>query len=425
MPSIRTSQIKELRAKRASLAAEARSILDGATDGTLTTEQQTRFDALHAEIEQLRSRIESEERQMDLDAELAAPQEVRSRTADGAETGREVSGDERAAAQLRYSEAFGRAIRGQATSDDRHVMQARAAALTPEQRALSVGSDSAGGYAVPEGFANQLTEAMLAFGGMRASRATVLNTMSGATLPYPTTNDTANAGAILAENAQVTEQDTTFGVVNIGAFMYTSKLVRVSLQLLQDSAFDMEAYLARMLGTRVARITNTHFTTGTGSGQPSGVVTGAALGKAGASGQVATVTYADIVDLQHSVDPAYRTDAEWMFADSTLKALKKLVDGEQRPLWAPGIAVKEPDTILSHRYVINQDVAAMAASAKSILFGDFSQYLIRDVTGADLLILRERYADYLQVGFISFSRHDGALIDAGTDPIKFYQNAAS
>ena len=425
MPSIATSQIKDLRAKRATLATEARAILDEATDGALSAEQQTRFDALHNEIDNLRSRIEAEERQMDLDAELASPAEVRSRHADGREQGREVSGDERDAEQKRYSEAFGRAIRGRATAEDREIMAARAAELTPEQRAMSVGTDSAGGYTVPEGFYQQLTEAMKAHGGMRASRATVITTTSGNTLPFPTASDISNTGAILSENSQVSEQDTTFGAVNIGAYMYTSKLIRVSLQLLQDSAFDLESYLARILGTRIARITNTHFTTGDGSSKPSGVVAGAALGKTGASGQVATVTYADLVDLQHSVDPDYRNDPEWMFADSTLKALKKLVDGESRPLWAPGIAVREPDTILSHRYVINQDVAAMEASAKSILFGDFSNYVIRDVTGGQLMILRERYADYLQVGFMAFSRHDGALVDAGSNPVKYYQNAAS
>ena len=362
---------------------------------------------------------------MDLDAQLAAPEELRTSGADGHEIGREVSGDERQAQQQRYSDAFGRQIRGRATAEDRELLMSRAESLTPEQRAMSVGTDSAGGYTVPEGFYNQLTEAMKAFGGMRASRATVLTTASGAPIPFTTANDTGNTGAILGENTQVAEQDSTFGTVNIGAYMYTSKLVRVSLQLIQDSAFNLEAYLATMLGTRIARITNTHFTTGDDDSKPNGIVTASTAGKPGASGQVATVTYADLVDLQHSVDPSYRTGAEWMFHDSTLKALKKLVDGESRPLWAPGIAVREPDTILSHPYVINQDMPVMEASAKSILFGDLSKYLIRDVTGAQLLVLRERYADYLQVGFLAFSRHDGDLIDAGTNPVKHYVNAAS
>ena len=111
--------------------------------------------------------------------------------------------------------------------------------------------------------------------------------------------------------------------------------------------------------------------------------------------------------------------------DSTLKALKKLVDGDSRPLWTSGVAVREPDTILGHPYTINQDVATMAASAKSILFGDFSKYIIRDVMGITMMRLNDRYADYFQVGFVAFSRHDGDLLDSGTDPIKYYTNAAS
>jgi len=207
--------------------------------------------------------------------------------------------------------------------------------------------------------------------------------------------------------------------------MYTSKIVRISFQLLQDSAFDLESWLARKLGIRIARITNEHFTVGTGTSQPEGVVTGASQGKVGASGQTTSVTYPDLVDLEHSVDRAYRTNGQWMFHDSSLKALKKMEDSQNRPLWLPGIAQREPDMILGKPYIVNNDMPEMAASAKSILFGDFSAYCIRDVLGVQLLRLVERYADYLQVGFLAFARHDGGMLDAGTGPIKYYQNSAT
>ncbi len=213
--------------------------------------------------------------------------------------------------------------------------------------------------------------------------------------------------------------------MTIQAFMYSSKLVRVSFQLLQDSAFDLNSFLARKLGERIGRITNTHFTTGDGTAKPNGVVTASTQGKVGATGQTTSVKYEDLVDLEHSVDPAYRNGAEWTMHDNTLGAIKKLVDSQGRPLFVPGIAANAPDTILGYSFVSNNDVAQMAANAKSILFGNFSKYLIRDISGFQMLRLVERYAEFFQVGFIGYSRHDGDLIDAGTNPIKHYANSAT
>jgi HK97 family phage major capsid protein len=296
--------------------------------------------------------------------------------------------------------------------------------LMSEYRALSATTGSAGGYTVPQGFYNNLIQAMKSFGGMRqVSR--VFTTSGGNPLPIPTTNDTANVGAILAENAQASTQDVAFGQVTLNAYKYTSNIVLIPIELLQDSAFDIESYVAQSLATRIGRITNTHFTTGTGSSQPQGVVTGATLGKTGANGQTSTVTYADLVDLLHSVDPAYRGNAKFMFHDQTLKALKKLQDGYGRPLWVPGVAVKEPDTILGYNYEINQDTPQMAASAKSIVFGDFSNYFLRDVMDVAVVRFGEKYMDAGQIGFVAFSRHDGKLVNAGTNPIAYYQNSAT
>ena len=120
-----------------------------------------------------------------------------------------------------------------------------------------------------------------------------------------------------------------------------------------------------------------------------------------------------------------------MFADSTLKALKKIKipqfsgDTNGMPLWQPGLVQGQPDRILGYPFVINQDVAAMAASAKAIVFGDLSKYLIRDVRDVTLLRLDERYAENHQVAFLAFSRHDGDLLDAGTDPVKLFVNPAA
>lgn len=417
-------RIKALREERARLAKQAREILDRAATEKreLTGEENAKWEALMADIDRGGEEIRRLERIGDVESDLSRSQGVIAGRLDTGPT--DDAGENRGVSPGGAFRSWLRGGMASLTPGERSAMAFKAADLTPEQRALSVGTASAGGYLVPEDFRRQIEDAMKAFGGMREV-ATILPTASGATLPMPTSNDTGNTGAILAENAQVAEQDTTFGSVSLGAYMYTSKLVRVSLQLLQDSAFSVDGWLSAKLGERLARILNAHFTTGTGSAQPNGVVTAATLGKTGASGQTTSVTYADFVDLQHSVDPSYRRNARWMMNDSTIKAIKKLLDSQNRPLWSPGIAVKEPDTILGVPYVVNQDVAAMAASAKSILFGDFSKYIIRDVLDVQLLRLQERYADYLQVGFLAFSRHDGNLLDAGTNPIKYYINSAT
>jgi HK97 family phage major capsid protein len=211
----------------------------------------------------------------------------------------------------------------------------------------------------------------------------------------------------------------------LNAYVYTSKLVLVSNQLLQDSAFDLETFLSIKLGTRIARAINTHFTVGTGTSQPNGVVTAATSGKVGLVGQTLSLIYDDLIDLEHAVDPAYRNGAKFMMHDQSLKVVKKLKDTTGRPLWLPGLAFKEPDTINGYGYSINQDMPVMAANAKSVIFGDFSRYYIRKIPAVQVLRLTERYADYNQTGFLAFQRWDGNLVDAGTHPIQYYANSAT
>jgi HK97 family phage major capsid protein len=148
-------------------------------------------------------------------------------------------------------------------------------------------------------------------------------------------------------------------------------------------------------------------------------------------GQTTSVIYDDLVDLFHSVDVAHRMSpgCKWMLADSSIKVIKKIKDSTGRPLWQPGVSAGAgagfPDTILDKPYVLNNDIAVMAANAKSILFGDLSKYKIRQVMGFTLLRLVERYAEFGQVGFLAFMRADGNLIDAGSNPVKYYQNSAT
>jgi HK97 family phage major capsid protein len=420
---------KPLREKRAALAKQAEAILNKATGEAraLTAEEQTQFDKIHADVDALKATIDAIERQ---DATSAELEEVEREAPPGEPTGEQRSQALKTwmLAQAMPVTAEQRSTAGRCGIDlNRAELNLRLAQRAPrtraEARALSL-TAAAGGYTVPQGFQRTLEEALLSVGAMREV-ATVLRTDSGSDLPFPTVNDTAQKGVILGENTAAAEQDITFGQLILQAYKYSSKMVRVSVELLQDGAFNLEEYLGRALGERIGRITNDHQTTGTGSSQPNGIVTASTLGKTGASGQTTSVTYADLVDLQHSVDPAYRANAVWMLHDSTVKAIKKLVDSQGRPLWSSGIAVGEPDTILGSRYVINQSMPVMAASAKSILYGDCSKYLIRDVSDIQLLRLNERYGEYHQVAFLAFYRGDGDLLDAGTNPVKHYANAAS
>jgi len=223
----------------------------------------------------------------------------------------------------------------------------------------------------------------------------------------------------------VNQQDVAFGQLVLGAFKYSSKMVLVSVELMQDNSINLANFLGEALGTRIGRITNNHFTTGAGTTLPKGIVTAATSGKVGLTGETTSLIFDDLVDLEHSVDPAYRQNGRFMFHDKTLAALKKIKDSQQRPLFLPGLSVNAPDTILGYPYTVNQDMPQMAANAKSVVFGDLSKYIIRDVLGITLLRLDERYAEFHQVAFLAFARFDGNLLDAGTHPVKYFQNSAT
>jgi HK97 family phage major capsid protein len=211
------------------------------------------------------------------------------------------------------------------------------------------------------------------------------------------------------------------------AYKYSSKSVLASVEFLQDSSINAMDFIGTQLAIRIGRIQNDEFTVGTGSSQPNGIVTAATTSSVTASGQT-SCTYDNLVDVIHSVDPAYRRNGRWMLHDSALKMIKKVKvlqysgDLVGAPLWVPGVN-SLPNTILEYPYTINQSLATVATGTKSLLFGDMSKYLIRDCREVTLIRLDERYADYHQVGFLAFARSDGDLLDAGTHPVKYMTQA--
>jgi HK97 family phage major capsid protein len=412
-------KISEMRDKQQRLVAEARSLREEIKDDTSEAriaEIDAAHDAAMAEYDRLEARIkrveDAEERERALnEADVRRP---------GADARSDAGAVEKTDAE-KYADAFRTFVRGgrsQLSAEQRGILKSY------EERAQSVGTNTAGGYLVPVIFEEELVKSLKAWGPMMDPGVTrMLQTATGAALTFPTMNDTANVGALIAENTQVSLSEVAFGTKTIDAFKYTSGVVLVSDELLQDAVLDVESIIRDAMAERIGRIANTHLTTGDGSSKPNGIITAATAVE---SSDDVTITFDDLIDLQHSVDPAYRSDpsCRWMFNDGTLKSLRKIKDLEGRYVWQPAdVKGGAPATILDYAYSVNQAMADIAASAKPVAFGAFNKYLVRKVKEFAIKRLVERYADYGQVGFIGFTRFDGDLLD--TAAVKVLQNAAS
>jgi len=293
-----------------------------------------------------------------------------------------------------------------------------------------VSPDTGGHYLRQDELMRALEVALLAFGGMRTV-ATVTRTDTGSNLPFPTMNDTSNEGAIIGESVEETNEVLpTLGQLVLEAYTYSSRKIPVSVEFMQDNAVNFQGRVGELLGERIARITNRHFTVGTGASQPKGIVT-ASTASGITTASATGITYDEIVGLVHSVDPAYRaqrtgpTAARFMFHDQMLLGLKKIKvpqftgDTAGQPLWKAGMAAGDPDTIDGYQYVINQHMPLPVASQKAAIFGALHKYQIRDVRTIEVQRLNELRAEFRQVLWLAWSRHDGDLLDAGTHPVKY------
>ena len=428
MELTRAQQLR--REKLGKIHAEMMAIVDLADKESraLTEEENTRWDKFDAEYKSVEETIKRLEVSDTRTAELnALDTRAAGRQGDnGGNNGGASSKDEERALVERAFGAFLRQSPAAWTPEIAKVIQSRHASLAdvPGEQLRALGlTGAAGGFTVPQEFMDQLERAQKSFSGMlQASR--IINTASGAALPWPSADDTGNTGALLAEGDAAGEQDVVFAATQFDAFVYTSKLVRVANQLLTDTGINLEGELSIMLGERLGRILNTHATTGTGSSQPRGLITGllADTTPIAAAGPTALV-YEDLVDVQHGVDPAYRPQGSFMFHDTVLKIIKKLKDGDLRPLWSAGLQSRDPSTILGHPFFINQDMdSTLAAAAESIVFGDFSKYVIRRVMGAIMVRLSERYAEFFQTGFVMFARWDSDLVAGAHGPLQVLQH---
>lgn len=406
---------QQLREQRANIWEQMKDVMEVASrdNRDLTAEERATYDRAEADFDRLDSDLERLER---FDARAAGDTRVDRTGAPTPDGGRGGHGEEMSDDEV-YQAAFQMFVQnGMADMDSQQRAALRTGFVKKDGReiraAAGIGTTTAGGYLVPQGFRQTLVEKMKAYGAVQQV-ATVLTTDSGNALPWPTNDDTANVGALLAENTAATELDFVFGTAQLGAYKYTSKLVRVSIEFLQDVAWlDAQSFVQRKFAERLGRIHNQHFTTGTGVSQPQGIVTGALSGVTAAG--VAAITADELIDLQHSIDPAYRNErAKFMLSDTALKGLRKLkAAGTGEYLFQVSTAADMPNLLAGSPYVINQDMAVPATGVKSVLYGDFEAgYVIRLVRAFELIRLDERYAEFGQVGFIGFDRADGLVQD--------------
>jgi HK97 family phage major capsid protein len=408
---------QDLREQRANIWSQMTEIMDR-TDRSGDDDQT--YDRLEADYDRLEEQIGRLERHADRAA-------LNARLDRSGVVAPDSAGDDAGPDDAAYATAFKNFLRdGMADLDPEDKKLMRGRQVTLPKNAAGVGTGSAGGYAVPPAFRDVFVQQLKWYGPM-IDEAEIIETDSGVNMPWPTNDDTSNVGAILAENTQMAEQDVTLGQASIDAFMYYSKLVRVSFQTIQDVP-NFETWLAKRLGERVGRILNQHFTTGTGTAQPDGIVTSSTVAVTG-TGSLATTggfAYANLVDLLESLDPAYGggNNLKWMGHQSVRKALRKLLDAQNRPLWEPSLQAGQPDMLMGYPFRLNNDMATVAQNSKSLGFGDIRQaYMVRIVRELSLLRLSERYADFLQVAFAAYERADGTM--QNTSAFKIFQTTAT
>lgn len=396
--------IQHLREQAAALSKDLNHMLADAGDVIWSAEKQAEFDEKATLLERARGQISAIEK---------AAQDSVDRNVSDIERFRVSAGDK--SPERKAIEIYLRNDMARMSSEQ----------MVTVRNAMSTTTAAEGGYTVPAEIAAMVIDKLKWFGGMR-SVATILSTVGGNALNFPTSDGTAEVGEIVAENAAAAAGDITFGTIALPVFKYSSKKIALPWELIDDSAIDVVAFVVDRLAMRIARIQNTHFTTGAGTTVPDGIVPKAVLGKTGTTGQTLTVIYDDLVDLKFSVDKAYRQNgAKWMMNDASVAVISKIKETTGAPIWQPGITAGAPDVLLGHAVETNNDMAVMAANAKSILFGDLSQYTIRDVQGSTSLRRFDDSAFGLlgQVGFCGWQRSGGNLLQ--TAAVKYYINSAT
>ena len=383
--------INELRTKRATAWEAAKAFLDSHRNdkGVLSAEDDATYSRMESEITDLGKEISRMERLDAMDKEMSrATSTPLTAKPEAPKTDTKVG---------RASDAYRDAFWNHARKRDSYEIR----------NALQVGTDSEGGYLVPDTFEKKLITSLEEENVIR-KHAHVFTTSNGShKIPVVSSRGTA---ALVDEEGQIPESDDVFGQQLIGAHKI-STLIKVSEELLNDSAFDLESYFATEFARRIGNAEEAAFLSGNGSGKPTGIladVGGAEIGVTAAS--ETAITADELIDLFYSLKSPYRKKAIWVLNDRTIKAIRKLKDSNGQYLWQPALHEGEFDTILGKRIYTSPYAPELGAGAKSIAFGDFSYYWIGDRQGVAFKRLNERYAETGQVGFLASKRVDGKLI---------------
>ena len=389
---------KQMREKRGALVEQMQGMVAAAkAEGrNLSNEENEKFDAISNEVDELRSAAARIERAEELKKEMASKaEEVR----------------EAAPAKVEARDAFNAYLR-----KGMNGLNANEVRAMEELRGTSTQvttNDGLGGFLVPENWSDFVSATEL-FKSDIERVATVIRTSNGQAFNLPANDDTSVVAAILGEGTAETVSDMTFTNVKFEPYTYSSKIVKVSNQLMADNAFDLAGFVGGQLANRLNRGINDHLTTGTNSSQPQGIVTGSSLGKTAAS--ASAVTIAEILDLMYAVDASYRNaaGAGFMMNSATLAAVRKLGFGSSNdfPVFVPAMEAGGVDLLFGKPVHVNEDMDGIATGKKSIIFGDLKQYYVHEAGGVQLLRLNERFADALSTGFIAYRRVDGNVLQA-------------
>lgn len=384
--------ILELREKRAKAWEATKAFLDSHRNdkGMLSAEDDATYSRMEQEITDLGKEIARLERQEALDAELNRPVNTPL-------TGKPMNGkadNKSSRATDEYRQNFWNMMRSKTP-------------MPTVMNALQIGTDSEGGYLVPDEYERTLVEALEEENIFR-QLAKIIQTSSGdRKIPVVATKGTASW---IDEEGAYLESDDSFGQVSIGAYKLGT-MIKVSEELLNDSVFDLESYISREFARRIGAKEEESFFTGDGTGKPLGVLAetgGAEVGVTAASSTA--ITADELIDLFYSLKAPYRRNAVWVLNDSTIKAIRKLKDNQGQYLWQPSLTAGAPDLLLGKPVRTSAYMPAIAADAKTIAFGDFSYYWIADRQGRSFKRLNELYAATGQVGFLASQRVDGKLI---------------
>jgi HK97 family phage major capsid protein len=407
--------LKDLQDKQAQIVSEARERLDqinAATDEGRAKELEIQHDTAMAEYDRLSARIEREQKQAQMEQRAESLRAAQRPLVAGGEAAAQDAGS-----APTYRAAFYEMLRhgGQVGDMSPEMRQAlRTGIVSEEIRAQTAGTTTAGGFTVPVELAAIMTKSMAAWGPMYDENiCTALLTASGNQINLPTVDDTSVVVVKHTEGSALTDDggsDVTFAQKRLDAYVFDTEFIKFSMELAQDSIFNIEQLLGELLGERLGRRANTELTTGDGSGDPNGIVTASSLGKTAAA--TGAITVDELIDLQHSVDPAYRMSpkARFMFNDSTLAAVRKLKGGDGQYIWQMGdIRTSVPGTLLGSPYSVNQAMASLATGNKTVVYGDFAKYFVRKVGSPMIGVMRERF--WPDLGIAGLIRLDGELAD--------------